>query len=79
MRRHLRCAASIRLGAFGIPYSPTEARIGTKRILLLGTNNYLGLSFFTRMPQKAHEAIDQGQVQQVHMANGNYSGHRALR
>ncbi|MCW5601710.1 aminotransferase class I/II-fold pyridoxal phosphate-dependent enzyme [Nitrosomonas sp.] len=72
------------LGAFGIPieeiYSPTEARIGTKRILLLGTNNYLGLSFSPECRKAAHEAIDQEGTGTTgsRMANGNYSGHRAL-
>ena len=72
------------LGAFGIPieeiYSPTEARIGTKRILLLGTNNYLGLSFSPECRKAAHEAIDQEGTGTTgsRMANGNYSGHHAL-
>ncbi len=72
------------LGAFGIPieevYSATEARIGKRRILMLGTNNYLGLSFSPECRQAAHQAIDQEGVGTTgsRMANGNYSGHRAL-
>lgn len=72
------------LSAFGIPieeiYSPTEARIGERRILLLGTNNYLGLSFAPECREAAHEAIDREGTGTTgsRMANGNYSGHRAL-
>lgn len=72
------------LRAFGIPieeiYSPTEARIGEHRILLLGTNNYLGLSFSPECREAAHEAIDREGIGTTgsRMANGNYSGHRAL-
>jgi len=72
------------LGAFGIPieeaYSATEARIGGRRVLMLGTNNYLGLSFAPECRQAAHQAIDQEGTGTTgsRMANGNYSGHRAL-
>ncbi|MGG7054259.1 serine palmitoyltransferase [Nitrosomonas sp. ANs5] len=72
------------LGAFGIPieetYSATEARIGGRRVLMLGTNNYLGLSFTPECRQAAHQAIDQEGTGTTgsRMANGNYSGHRAL-
>ncbi|TYP92339.1 MULTISPECIES: serine palmitoyltransferase [Nitrosomonas] len=72
------------LSAFGIPieeiYSPTEAKIGQRRILLLGTNNYLGLSFAPECREAAHEAIDKEGTGTTgsRMANGNYSGHRAL-
>lgn len=72
------------LSAFGIPieeiYSPTEARIGDRHILLLGTNNYLGLSFAPECREAAHEAIDKEGTGTTgsRMANGNYSGHRAL-
>jgi len=72
------------VGAFGIPieeiYSSTEARIGERRILLLGTNNYLGLSFAPECLQAAHEAIDKEGTGTTgsRMANGSYLGHRAL-
>jgi 8-amino-7-oxononanoate synthase len=72
------------LHAFGIPieevYSPTEARIGNQRILFLGTNNYLGLTFAPECLAAAHRAIDEGGTGTTgsRMANGNYSGHRAL-
>ena len=72
------------VSAFGIPieevYSSTEARIGEHRILLLGTNNYLGLSFAPECLQAAHEAIDKEGTGTTgsRMANGSYLGHRAL-
>ena len=72
------------VGAFGIPieevYSATEARIGDRRVLLLGTNNYLGLTFAPECIQAAHEAIDKEGTGTTgsRMANGSYFGHRAL-
>lgn len=72
------------VGAFGIPieevYSATEARIGDRRVLLLGTNNYLGLTFSPECIQAAHKALDQEGTGTTgsRMANGSYFGHRAL-
>lgn len=72
------------VGAFGIPieevYSATEARIGDRRVLLFGTNNYLGLTFSPECIQAAHEAIDKEGTGTTgsRMANGSYFGHRAL-
>jgi len=72
------------LDAFGIPietvHSPTEADIGGKRVLFLGTNNYLGLTFAPECIAAAHQAIDESGTGTTgsRMANGNYSGHRAL-
>ncbi len=72
------------VGAFGIPieevYSATEARIGERRVLLLGTNNYLGLTFSPECLQAAHAAIDNEGTGTTgsRMANGSYFGHRAL-
>ena len=69
---------------FGTPieevYSSTEAKIGDRRILFLGTNNYLGLTFSPECLQAAHEAIDSEGTGTTgsRMANGSYSGHRAL-
>lgn len=69
---------------FGIPieevYSSTEAKIGDHRILFLGTNNYLGLTFAPECKQAAHEAIESEGTGTTgsRMANGSYSGHRAL-
>lgn len=72
------------VGAFGIPieeiYSATEARIGNRRVLLLGTNNYLGLTFSPECIQAAHKALDKEGTGTTgsRMANGSYYGHRAL-
>lgn len=69
---------------FGAPveeiYSPTEARINGKKTLLAGTNNYLGLTFDGKCLEAAHAAIDsQGTgTTGSRMANGSFSGHRAL-
>jgi 8-amino-7-oxononanoate synthase len=69
---------------FGTPveevYSSTEAKIGDRRILFLGTNNYLGLTFSPECMQAAHDAIDNEGTGTTgsRMANGSYSGHRAL-
>ncbi|MDN5752753.1 MAG: aminotransferase class I/II-fold pyridoxal phosphate-dependent enzyme [Nitrosospira sp.] len=69
---------------FGIPveevYSSTEAKIGDRRILFLGTNNYLGLTFAPECLQAAHKAIDSEGTGTTgsRMANGSYCGHRAL-
>ncbi len=72
------------VGAFGIPieevYSATEARIGDRRVLLLGTNNYLGLTFSPECIAAAHQALDEEGTGTTgsRMANGSYYGHRAL-
>lgn len=72
------------IGAFGIPieevFSATEARIGDRRVLLMGTNNYLGLTFDPECIRAAHEAIDKEGTGTTgsRMANGSYFGHRAL-
>lgn len=72
------------VGAFGIPieevFSATEARIGDRRVLLMGTNNYLGLTFAPECIRAAHDAIDKEGTGTTgsRMANGSYFGHRAL-
>ena len=69
---------------FGTPieevYSSTEAKIGDRRILFLGTNNYLGLTFAPECLEAACEAIQNEGTGTTgsRMANGSYSGHRAL-
>ena len=69
---------------FGTPieevYSSTEAKIGDRRILFLGTNNYLGLTFAPECLEAAKEAIHSEGTGTTgsRMANGSYSGHRAL-
>ena len=72
------------LDIFGMPieevYSTTEASVGGRRILFFGTNNYLGLTFAPECLQAAHKAIDSEGTGTTgsRMANGSYSGHRAL-
>jgi 8-amino-7-oxononanoate synthase len=72
------------IDVFGIPveevYSSTEAKIDDRRILFLGTNNYLGLTFSQECLQAAHNAIDNEGTGTTgsRMANGSYAGHRAL-
>lgn len=72
------------IDVFGIPieevYSSTEAKIDDRRILFLGTNNYLGLTFSSECLQAAHDALDNEGTGTTgsRMANGSYSGHRAL-
>jgi 8-amino-7-oxononanoate synthase len=75
---------SVGFDPFGTPieevYSPTEARIDGRRIILAGTNNYLGLTFNKECLQAAHEAIDEQGTGTTgsRMANGSFAGHRAL-
>ncbi len=61
-------------------YSPTEASIAGHKVLLAGTNNYLGLTFNKACLDAAHKAIDEEGTGTTgsRMANGNYSMHRAL-
>ena len=69
---------------FGAPieeiYSPTEARINGKRTILAGTNNYLGLTFDSKCLDAAHAALNEQGTGTTgsRMANGSFSGHRAL-
>ena len=69
---------------FGAPieeiYSPTEARINGRRTILAGTNNYLGLTFDKECLEAAHAALDELGTGTTgsRMANGSFSGHRAL-
>ncbi len=75
---------SIGFDPFGTPieeiYSATEARIDGKRVLLAGTNNYLGLTFSSECLEAAHKAIDEQGTGTTgsRMANGSFAGHRAL-
>ena len=75
---------SVGFDPFGTPieevYSPTEARIDGRRIILAGTNNYLGLTFNEACLEAAHKAIDQQGTGTTgsRMANGSFAGHRAL-
>ncbi|MGI9499566.1 MAG: aminotransferase class I/II-fold pyridoxal phosphate-dependent enzyme, partial [Geminicoccaceae bacterium] len=60
--------------------SPTEAMIGRKRILLAGTNNYLGLTFDAGCVSAAASALETLGTGTTgsSIANGLYGGHKAL-
>ncbi|MFC7331680.1 serine palmitoyltransferase [Rhodocista pekingensis] len=60
--------------------SPTEGILGGRRTILLGTNNYLGLTFDQSCIDKAVEAVvEQGTgTTGSRIANGSYAGHRDL-
>jgi 8-amino-7-oxononanoate synthase len=61
-------------------HSATEATIDGRRVLLAGTNNYLGLTFAPECREAAINAIQTLGTGTTgsRMASGNYSGHRAL-
>ncbi|MBT0717743.1 aminotransferase class I/II-fold pyridoxal phosphate-dependent enzyme [Rosenbergiella epipactidis] len=61
-------------------YSATEGRIGDKRIILAGSNNYLGLTFDAEAIQESQEALRlQGTgTTGSRMANGTFGPHLAL-
>jgi 8-amino-7-oxononanoate synthase len=75
---------SVGFDPFGTPieevYSPTEAKIDGRHVVLAGTNNYLGLTFAPECLKAAHEALDQQGTGTTgsRMANGSFAGHRAL-
>ncbi len=60
--------------------SPTEARLDGKPVLLLGTNNYLGLTFEPACIDHAVAALraEGTGTTGSRIANGTYSGHAAL-
>jgi 8-amino-7-oxononanoate synthase len=61
-------------------HSATEATIDGRRVLLAGTNNYLGLTFDPECRAAAVSAVEQLGTGTTgsRMASGIYSGHRAL-
>ncbi len=60
--------------------SQTEAMIDGHRTILVGTNNYLGLTFAPEALAAAHAALDAGGTGTTgsRVANGTYSGHTEL-
>jgi 8-amino-7-oxononanoate synthase len=60
--------------------SPTEAMINGRHTILAGTNNYLGLTFDPDCIAAGQAALAEMGTGTTgsRMANGNYSGHRAL-
>jgi 8-amino-7-oxononanoate synthase len=63
-----------------VVHSATEATIDGRKVLLAGTNNYLGLTFDADCRAAAINAVEQLGTGTTgsRMASGNYSGHRAL-
>jgi len=61
-------------------YSATEGEIGGSKKILVGTNNYLGLTFEKECIEAGHEAARQYGTGTTgsRMANGSYAGHLAL-
>ncbi len=61
-------------------YSSTEASIGGRRVILAGTNNYLGLTFDQQCIEAARETLlSEGTgTTGSRMANGTFTGHREL-
>lgn len=61
-------------------HSATEATIGGRRVLLAGSNNYLGLTFDAECQAAAIAAIEALGTGSTgsRMASGNYAGHAAL-
>lgn len=61
-------------------YSSTEASIGGRRVILAGTNNYLGLTFDQRCIEAARDSLlrEGTGTTGSRMANGTFSGHRDL-
>lgn len=60
--------------------SPTEAVLNGRRTILLGTNNYMGMTFNEDCLEKGVEALKtQGTgTTGSRIANGSYDGHKAL-
>ena len=61
-------------------YSATEGEIGGSKKILVGTNNYLGLTFEKECIEAAHQATCQYGTGTTgsRMANGSYADHLAL-
>ena len=60
--------------------SPTEGMLGGKRMILLGTNNYLGLTFDADCIERSVDATRRQGTGTTgsRVANGNYGGHMML-
>lgn len=61
-------------------YSATEASISGRRVLLAGTNNYLGLTFDQQCVKAAQLSLEKEGTGTTgsRMANGTFAGHRDL-
>ena len=65
---------------FDAMLSPTEGMLNGRRTILLGTNNYLGLTFGQSCIDKGVEALKSFGTGTTgsRIANGSYDGHAAL-
>jgi 8-amino-7-oxononanoate synthase len=61
-------------------YSPTEGSIQGQKVILAGTNNYLGLTFDPESIKAAQRSLELEGTGTTgsRMANGSYAGHSAL-
>ncbi len=61
-------------------FSATEGVVNGQRVILAGTNNYLGLTFDPDCRRAAREAVDEQGTGTTgsRLANGNYADHLAL-
>ena len=61
-------------------FSATEGVVNGQRVILAGTNNYLGLTFDPECVRAAVRAVEEQGTGTTgsRLANGNYSGHLAL-
>lgn len=61
-------------------HSATEGTIGGRRVILAGTNNYLGLTMDPEVVEAARDALSSHGTGTTgsRMANGSYSDHQAL-
>ena len=66
--------------AFDRVLSPTEARLGDRRVLLLGTNNYLGLTYDPDVIARSVDAVRKLGTGTTgsRIANGSYGAHSEL-
>ncbi len=66
--------------SFDSVLSPTEAMLKGRSVLLLGTNNYLGLTYDPAVIAKAVEATERYGTGTTgsRIANGSYAGHQEL-
>ena len=65
---------------FDAVLSPTEGVLGGKRVILLGTNNYLGLTFDPESIEASAEAVRKWGTGTTgsRIANGSFDGHLAM-
>ena len=84
VRENYDALQSVGANPFGVKFdsvlSPTEGVLNGKRTILLGTNNYLGLTFDESCIEKSVEAVKaQGTgTTGSRIANGSYAGHEKL-